>query len=59
MSCPWQPCAGDVFHLECPESGIRKGDVDVPGTECGPFQEELFCHHVEAHIISFLLYRCD
>ena len=35
----------------------RERDVNVPGTECGPFQEELFCHRVMAHIISLLLDR--
>lgn len=34
-------------------------DIHVPGTERCPFQEELLCHHVEAHItISLMLDRC-
>lgn len=30
MSCPWQPCAGDVLHLECWKSGVRKGMTTCP-----------------------------
>lgn len=38
----------------------KERDVRVPGTECGPFQEGLISHHVEAHItISLMLDRCD
>lgn len=61
ISCPWQPCAGDVFQLECWESRIRNGMSTCQAQSAAQLQEELHQrHHMEAHItISLVLDRCD